>query len=541
MGYYTRLALLVIVGLIVLSPHIVHLVQEREITFSEDEAYQLLAVRNMLEGAMYSFEFPDKDLSAPTSYRHMYEWPPGFSFTIYFLKKIGFSLLGAALFFKIFFVLLGVVAWSYVGEKILRNYILLMIFVIILPGMMIFNPTDLFCWAITPGILLCWQNSTFKKEVVDYRYLMGASSLVAVIILYKYSVVFFILAGILFYILDGALRNKLFWKQALVFSVLPIVTYFSIHIFNKTHSLAFAFASGMTFSPDFGFSSYLAPLKSVFMIPFELNQFFTFLGSQNGASDLYVMPFVLFFTALLVYYWIRQIRNQGFILIWSTLAISSIIVFLMLDIFSFSSIGFHSSEHYRYYSVVSPLFVVLILSASGWVFMDDASILPTKWVYKENPTLLPKLLVTCSMFLLLMFPFGYSAGNLIGMLGGSKNVYHMEGDTLIALTESITGKGDISPQKHFGHVKYFTKISEMKVLGLPREEVSLDGTQDSRFWKDAYCSNPTWIFLYEYRPLKDYYYNKQIRKLSKRLGLKTRQTDNWVVHYKKLPKGDLPG
>ena len=91
MGYYTRLALLVIVGLIVLSPHIVHLVQEREVTFSEDEAYQLMAVRNMLEGAMYSFEFPDKDLSAPTSYRHMYEWPPGFSFTIYFLVKIGFS------------------------------------------------------------------------------------------------------------------------------------------------------------------------------------------------------------------------------------------------------------------------------------------------------------------------------------------------------------------------------------------------------------------------------------------------------------------
>ena len=50
MGYYSRLAILVVVGLIVLSPHIVHLVQEREITFSEDEAYQLMAVRNMIEG-----------------------------------------------------------------------------------------------------------------------------------------------------------------------------------------------------------------------------------------------------------------------------------------------------------------------------------------------------------------------------------------------------------------------------------------------------------------------------------------------------------
>jgi len=494
MGYYSRLAILVVVGLIVLSPHIVHLVQEREITFSEDEAYQLMAVRNMIEGTRYSIEFPEKNLSAATSFRHMYEWPPGFSFAIYFMRKVGFSLLGAVLTFKIFFVLLGVVAWSYVGEKILRNYALLMIFVIILPGMMIFNPTDLFCWALTPGILLCLQNSTFKKETVDYRYLMGASSLVAVIILFKYSVTFFILAGILFYLLDGGFRGKFFWKQALIYSALPIVIYFTIRIFNKVYSQVSAYSAGMTFSPDFGFPSYLAPLKSVFMIPFELHEFIRLFRPQMGASDLYVMPFVIFFTCILVYYWIHQIRNQGFILLWSTLAISSISVFLFLDIFSFSSMGFHSAEHYRYYSVVSPLFVVLILSASGWM-------------YANRKTFFSRFFVTLSMLFLLIFPFWFSAGNLFGMIAGERSKPILGKEKLVATTKRITGRRDVSPKKYFGDIKYFAKEKDMKVLGLPKNDINFEDQYNSKFWKEAYCSTPTWIFLYEYRPLGDYYCN----------------------------------
>lgn len=526
MGYYSRLVILIVLGLIVLSPHIVSQVQEREITFADDEAYQLMGVRNMLDGNLYSVEFPNKDLAAPTLFRHMYEWPPGLTFTIFFMTKVGFSLIGAMLTFKIFFVLIGIVAWSYVGEKILRNYPLLLIFVIILPEMVIFNPTDLLCWALTPGLLLCLQNSTFQRETLDYKYLMAASSFTAIMILFKYSVVFFIPAGILFYMLDGGFRGKFFWKQAFTFSALPIVTYFAINIFNRAYTQTSSYISSMKFSPDFGFPSYLAPLKSVFMIPFELHRLIRVIVPQTGASDLYVIPFVIFFTSVMVYYWIQQRRNQAYILIWSTLALSALSVFLLLDIFSFSSIGFHSAEHYRYYSVVSPLFVVLILAASGWVI-------------RHKTSFMPRFLVVLSMVVLLIFPFKFSIDNLVGIFRDSNKKPDLRTASLIRATKDITGTKDKSPQKHFGHIKYFSKIDEMKVLGLPRERAPLDDPYNPTYWETAFCSKPTWVFFYEYRPLKNYYYNRRIREIANHLQLQQRYTDKWIMHFKKFPRGNI--
>lgn len=217
-------------------PFILVLVSHRYYVPGSDEGFQIQGAIQLSQGKGYysGRDLVPDDLSQPL-WPYVNAWPIGYSYVISKFINLGMSPGQAAKTFVILILLAGLFFWNFLASKVLkppRTWIF-SIFISVQALTWANYSTNLLSWTVMPLLTLLLLKEAEKPKT--FKYILGASTLAALLILFRYQNVSVPVAGILLLLFFYRKDWKSCVAKSLVFGSLPLLCFLAISIVNRLH------------------------------------------------------------------------------------------------------------------------------------------------------------------------------------------------------------------------------------------------------------------------------------------------------------------
>lgn len=225
------LVILVLISLVISSMIFVNLYHYP--IYGTDDGFQVRAVTYMQTSRGYSIASFPEDLSQQPMLRHMNEWPPCYTFSLYLLEKLGLSLFSAILLFKFMTITIGCVGWLILCHPYSKNLVVSICFALILPFTLNLNPTDLFVTCLTPYLMMALLNLYNKDRKNPYSMPILVSLLLSTLIIFKFTAITLLASSAIFMLLLSKPVTLPKIGRAVSILILPSILLITIFVWNK--------------------------------------------------------------------------------------------------------------------------------------------------------------------------------------------------------------------------------------------------------------------------------------------------------------------
>lgn len=336
-----------------------------------DEGWQLHAASRLATGSGYStyWSLP-ANLSAPTA-EFLVAWPPGYSLVIAFLMKLGLPLFAAVKAFKIGCIVAAIWAWQWTARGLLVGALEQALFLAYTGSAAVFysfSPTDLFCWCLMG--LLTELVLRFPRRDYAGDWLRAGLLLTGMVAMRYHSL--FLLPAVGLWCMRGIAQapKKTLLRLAAVLGF-PLFTYGLIAWLNLLHAGRLSTMTGAVRQVGFPLR-WLAEWPRVALLDglfFQkvLDKTLFFLGPASKTALGWGAGWVMLAATILA---LSRLRTRGeSVTAWGRwFLLCFLVVSLCLGALSaarYADAAWVPILEYRYYWVVSPLLLLLWLSAWG--------------------------------------------------------------------------------------------------------------------------------------------------------------------------------